>query len=60
MSAYFSAPEEFRRNQINSYGGSLTYMVTYSGSNLDEAPKHPDVLLMGGGGKSLLYHRDPI
>ena len=56
VSAYFSAPEEFRRNQINSYGGSLTYMVTYSGYELDAAPLHPDVLLMGAGGKSLLYH----
>ena len=30
--------------------------MTYSGYQLDDAPLHPDVLLMGAGGKSLLYH----
>ena len=56
VSAYFAAPEDFRRSQINSYGGKLTYMVTYSGYELEGAPLHPDVLLMGAGGKALLYH----
>ena len=56
VSAYFSAPEDFRRSQINSYGGNLTYMVTYSGYELEGAPGHPDVLLVGAGGKSLLYY----
>ena len=28
---YFSAPEQYRRSQIKSYGGNLKYKVTYSG-----------------------------
>ncbi len=30
-SAYFSAPEQFRRSQINSYGGELRYFITHTG-----------------------------
>ena len=54
-SIYFAAPEDFLRNQINSYGGKLQYSVTYGGYNMDEAPKAPDVILVGAG-FSLLYH----
>ena len=54
-SIYFAAPEDFLRNQINSYGGKLQYSVTYGGYNMEEAPKAPDVILVGAG-FSLLYH----
>ncbi len=53
--AYFSAPEAFLRRQIDSYGGKFTFTVTYSGYSLDEAPKHPDLMLIGAD-MELLYH----
>jgi hypothetical protein len=52
---YFKAPEDFLRNQINSYGGNLNYQLTYSGYELDGAPVSPDVLIVGAG-VSLLFH----
>lgn len=52
---YFKAPEDFLRNQIKSYGGFLSYSVTYSGYNMDGSAQAPDVLLTGNG-VSLLYH----
>ena len=54
-SVYFKAPEDFLRNQINSYGGHLNYKLTYSGYDLENVPRAPDVFMVGNG-LSLLYH----
>ena len=45
------APEAFVRNQISSYGGKLSYLVTYSGYNMNEkgVNEAPDVLMIGNG-----------
>ena len=52
---YFKAPEAFLLNQINSYGGNLNYELTYSGYDLENVPRAPDVFMVGNG-LSLLYH----
>ena len=59
-SIYFKAPEDFLRNQINSYGGKLSYQMTYSGYNLDGAskdPMPPDILMVGSGKLLISYIR---
>ena len=52
---FFKAPEAYLRSQINSYGGTLSYTVTYGGGNVWEKIT-PDVLLVGGEGKQLLFY----
>ena len=52
---FFQAPEAYLRSQINSYGGTLSYTVTYGGGNVWEKIT-PDVLLVGGEGKQLLFY----
>ena len=52
---FFQAPEAYLRSQINSYGGILSYTVTYGGGNVWEKIT-PDVLLVGGEGKQLLFY----
>ena len=55
-SIYFKAPEDFLRNQINSYGGHLNYQFTYSGYDMSSpSPQPPDVYIYGQG-ISLFYH----
>ena len=55
-SIYFKAPEDFLRNQINSYGGNLNYQFTYSGYDMSSpSPQPPDVYIYGQG-ISLFYH----
>ena len=34
-SLYFKAPEAYLKNQIFSYGGKISYMLTYSGYELE-------------------------
>ena len=52
---YFKAPKDFLGNQINSYGGYLNYQITYSGYNMENVPKSPDIFIIGND-ISLLYH----
>ena len=33
---FFKAPQAYLRSQINSYGGTLSYTVTYGGGNVWE------------------------
>jgi len=54
-SVYFKAPIDYVKNQIMSYGGKLNYQITYSGYELEGAPRTPDVLLIGAD-LSLLFH----
>ncbi len=54
-SIYFQAPEKFLRQQIYSYGGELSYMVTYSGYNF-EGKKGKRLNLLCLMGKTLVIY----
>jgi len=46
---FFDAPEKFKGNKLASYGGNLTFTISYEGSNSGERPKPLEVKLKGNG-----------
>ena len=39
-SLYYKAPEDYLRNQINSYGSQINYVLTYSGYEFEGKCRH--------------------
>uniref|UniRef100_A0A182W103 Basement membrane-specific heparan sulfate proteoglycan core protein n=1 Tax=Anopheles minimus TaxID=112268 RepID=A0A182W103_9DIPT len=51
---YYSLPEEYKGNQLKSYGGSIRYEVEYDGTG--RPVNAPDVILKGNGMTLLYWH----
>uniref|UniRef100_A0A182NMJ9 Basement membrane-specific heparan sulfate proteoglycan core protein n=1 Tax=Anopheles dirus TaxID=7168 RepID=A0A182NMJ9_9DIPT len=51
---YYSLPEEYKGNQLKSYGGSIRYDVEYDGQG--RPVNAPDVILKGNGMTLLYWH----
>ncbi|XP_035902063.1 basement membrane-specific heparan sulfate proteoglycan core protein isoform X6 [Anopheles stephensi] len=51
---YYSLPEEYKGNQLKSYGGSIRYDVEYDGTG--RPVNAPDVILKGNGMTLLYWH----
>ncbi|XP_053672067.1 basement membrane-specific heparan sulfate proteoglycan core protein [Anopheles nili] len=52
---YYSLPEEYKGNQLKSYGGSIRYDVEYDGSG--RPINAPDVILKGNGMTLFHWHK---
>uniref|UniRef100_A0A182LXB6 Basement membrane-specific heparan sulfate proteoglycan core protein n=1 Tax=Anopheles culicifacies TaxID=139723 RepID=A0A182LXB6_9DIPT len=51
---YYSLPEEYKGNQLKSYGGSIRYDVEYDGTG--RPVNAPDVILKGNGMTLMYWH----
>ncbi|EAA44666.5 AGAP003656-PA [Anopheles gambiae str. PEST] len=51
---YYSLPEEYKGNQLKSYGGSIRYDVEYDGTG--RPVNAPDVILKGNGMSLVHWH----
>uniref|UniRef100_A0A182P409 Terribly reduced optic lobes n=1 Tax=Anopheles epiroticus TaxID=199890 RepID=A0A182P409_9DIPT len=51
---YYSLPEEYKGNQLKSYGGSIRYDVEYDGTG--RPTNAPDVILKGNGMSLVHWH----
>ncbi|XP_049279689.1 basement membrane-specific heparan sulfate proteoglycan core protein isoform X5 [Anopheles funestus] len=51
---YYSLPEEYKGNQLKSYGGSIRYDVEYDGTG--RPVNAPDVILKGNGMTLVHWH----
>ena len=57
---YFQSSLAYRGSQLNSYGGAISYNLTYSGATDTDTRKSPDVILEGGDTRILFYANQKI
>ena len=53
---YFQSGPSYAGSQINSYGGILSYNITYSGYTELDTKKTPDIILEAGNNERIMFY----